>query len=118
MSEELLQKGYVSRKGRIKGDPIGPYEGFNLGATTIDQLRKYHIVPDRSYGKRGKNKPDGIVVDRRGDVPVVKFIVEFKDRKGLDSESRVKAFGEKLADEYCRPLACEFGGISDHTRNS
>ena len=118
MSEELLQKGYINSKGRIKGDPIGPYEGFNIGATTIDQLRKYHIVPDRSYGKHGKNKPDGIVVDRRGDTPAVKFIVEFKDRKGLDSESRVRAFGEKLADEYCRPLACEFGGISDHTRNS
>lgn len=118
MSEELLQKGYVNRKGRVKGDPIGPYEGFNIGATTIDQLRKYRIVPDLSYGKHGKNKPDGIVVDRRGDLPVVKFIAEFKDRHGLDSESRVREFGAKVADEYCRPLACEFGGISDHTRNS
>lgn len=118
MSEELLQKGYVNGKGRVKGDAIGPYEGFNIGATTLDQLRKYRIVPDRAYGKHGKNKPDGIVVDRRGNAPVVKFVAEFKDRHGLDSESRVKAFGEKVADEYCRPLGCEFGGISDHTRNS
>lgn len=57
MSEELLQKGYVSRKGIVHGDKIGPYEGFNLGATTLDQLRKYGIVPDRSYGKYGKRKP-------------------------------------------------------------
>ena len=118
MSEELLQKGYVNRKGRVKGDPIGPYEGFNLGATTLDQLRKYGIIPDRSYGKHGKKKPDGIVVDRRGEFPIVKFVAEFKDRGGLDSEIRVREFSEKVADEYCRPLLCEFGGVSDHTRNS
>ena len=75
MSEELLQKGYVRGKGRVVGDSVGPYEGFNLGATTLDQLRKYHIIPDRSYGKHGKKKPDGIVVDRRGDTPIVKFVV-------------------------------------------
>jgi len=118
MSEELLQKGYVNRKGRVKGDILGPYEGFNLGATTLDQLRKYGIIPDRSYGKRGKNKPDGIVVDRRGASPIVKFVVEFKNHGGLDSESRVKAFSEKVAEEYCRPLGCELGGVSDHTHNS
>jgi len=117
MSEELRQR-YADRKGRVKGDQVGPYEGFNLGSTTLDQLRKYRIVPEISYGKHGKNKPDGIVVDRRGDSPVVKFIAEFKDRQGLDSESRMKEFGAKVADEYCRPLACEIGGISDHTRNS
>ena len=118
MSEELLQKGYVSRKGIVKGDPIGPYEGFNLGATTLDQLRRYGIIPDRSYGKNAKKKPDGIVVDRRSGHPIVKFVVEFKDRGGLDSEVRVKEFSEKVADEYCRPLLCELGGVSDHTRNS
>lgn len=118
MSEELLQKGYVGPKGRVRGKLVGPYEGFSLGNTTLDQLRKYRIVPDRPYGKYAKNKPDGIVVDRRGDSPVVKFVAEFKDRHGLDSESRAKAFSEKVAEEYCRPLACEIGGISDHTRNS
>jgi len=49
---------------------------------------------------------------------VVKFVAEFKDRHGLDSEARIKSFGEKLAQEYCRPLFCGFGGISDHARNS
>lgn len=63
MSEELLQKGYIHR-GRARGESVGPYEGFNLGATTLDQLPKYGIIPDRSYGRHGKNKPDGLVVDR------------------------------------------------------
>jgi len=114
MSEELLQKGYVRARGRVRGDSVGPYEGFNLGATTIEQLRKYRIVPDRSYGKHGRRKPDGLVVDRRGESPVVKLVVEFKDLRGLHSETQLDAFAEKVADEYCRPLACEFGGMSDY----
>ena len=118
MSEELLQKGYVDRRGRVRGEPVGPYEGFNIGATTFDQLRRYNIIPDRSYGKLANRKPDGLVVDRRGKSPIVKFVAEFKDRGGLASEARVKEFSEKTADEYCRPLGCEFGGVSDHTRNS
>ena len=118
MSEELLQKGYINRKGVVRGEPIGPYEGFNLGATTLDQLRRHRIIPDRSYGKQSNKKPDGLVVDRRGPSPIVKFVVEFKDHGGLDSDTRLRAFSEKVADEYCRPLSCELGGVSDHTRNS
>ena len=118
MSEELLQKGYIDRKGRARGHAVGPYEGFNLGATTFEQLRKYKIIPDRPYGRRGKNRPDGIVVDRRGDTPVVKFVAEYKDIGGLTSAARTRDFGQKVAEEYCRPLACEFGGVSDHTHNA
>ena len=117
MSEELLQKGYV-RDGRVQGHPVGPYEGFNLGATTIDQLRRSRIVPDLPYGKRAKNKPDAIVVDRRSEIPVVRFVVEFKDQGVLGTEDRLRDVSEKLADDYCRPLHCDLGGVSDHSRHS
>ena len=116
MSEELLQR--YSRSDGIKGDTVGPYEGFNIGSTTINQLRQHHIVPDRRYGAIGKYKPDGIIVDRRGQSPLVKFVVDFKSQGELASESRVLELGEKVADKYCRPLDCEFGGISDRIRNS
>jgi type I restriction-modification system DNA methylase subunit len=118
MSEELRQKGYFSANGQVCGEQVGPYEGFNLGATTLEQLRQYGIIPDRSYGKHAKRKPDGLVVDRRSGVPLVKFVAEFKDIGGLNSERRTLEFSEKIADEYCRPLGCEFGGISDSLRNS
>jgi type I restriction enzyme M protein len=118
MSEELLQKGYIDPRGRARGEAVGPYEGFNLGATTLDQLRKYKIIPDQSYGRRGRNKPDGIVVDRRGQQPVVKFVVEYKNTGGLLSKDKTREFSEKVAEEYCRPLSCEFGGVSDHKHNS
>ena len=116
MSEELLQR--YTRAGVVEGDPVGPFEGFNIGATTINQLRRYHIVPDRRYGTVGKYKPDGIIVDRRGESPLVKFVVDFKDQGHLNSERRAVELGKKVADKYCRPLGCEFGGISDRVRNS
>ena len=68
MSEELRQKGYLI-KGKARGEPVGLYEGFNLGATTLEQLRQYGIIPDQSYGRFAKRKPDGIVVDRRNAIP-------------------------------------------------
>ena len=95
-----------------------PTKSSASGLLPINQLRRHHIVPDRSYGKHGRRKPDGIVVDRRGNSPVVKFVVEFKGQHKLNSENRVRAFGEKVADEYCRPLGCEFGGLSDRENNS
>ena len=115
MSEELLQKGYV-RDNQVHGHSVGPFEGFNLGATTIDQLRRFRIIPDLPYGKQAKNKPDAIVVDRRPETPVVKFVAEFKDQGTLGTtKDRLQGISEKLADEYCRPLHCELGGISDHS---
>jgi type I restriction-modification system DNA methylase subunit len=119
MSEELRQKGYLDKRGRANGEPVGAYEGFNLGATTIEQLRRASIIPDRDYGRFKKNKPDGIVVDRRASIPEVKFLVEYKDIGGLDSESRKMDFQNKVAEEYCRPLLCPFAAVSDsHHRTS
>lgn len=88
MSEELRQKGYLDKKGRVRGVPVGPYEGFNIGATTLDQLRRFGIVPDRNYGRFHTRKPDGIVVDRRAAEPIVKFVVDFKDRGILNSAEK------------------------------
>ncbi|MDP2409985.1 MAG: N-6 DNA methylase [Pseudolabrys sp.] len=117
MSEELRQRGYLS-KGRVRGVPVGPFEAFDLGNTTFDQLKRVGLIPDRSYGKLNNRKPDGIVVDRRGDQPLVKFVVDFKDRGVLDTPEKLRGWSEKVADEYCRPLSCEYGGVSDHKENS
>jgi type I restriction enzyme M protein len=117
MSEELRQKGYLDDSG-ARGVPVGSYEAFNLGSTTLDQLRRAKIIPDRDYGKYQTRKPDGLVVDRRGHEPVVKLVVEYKDFGKLDSEKETNSFIDKLAEEYCRPLDCEFGGVSDQRHNS
>ena len=43
MSEELRQRGYIGKRGVLRGLPVGPYEGFDLGATTIDQGVGFHL---------------------------------------------------------------------------
>jgi hypothetical protein len=54
------------------------YEGFNLGATTLNQIRRASILPKQAFAK-GTAKPDGLVVNRRRDTPEVKLIIEYKD---------------------------------------
>ncbi len=44
MSEEIIQRGYT-KHGLI----IGNYQFYNIGQTTINQLKKYKIVPNKDY---------------------------------------------------------------------
>lgn len=111
MSEELRQKGYLN--GKAKGAPVGEYEGFNLGATTLNQLRKAGILPKQSFGK-GTAKPDGLVVDRLKDTPEVKLIIEYKDYGVLRSASSRQAVFDKVVADYCLPLNCSLATISDY----
>lgn len=60
MSEELTQKGLTDH-----GLIIGNYEFYNLGSTTLNQLRKCAIIPDKDYQEYGTRKPDALLVDRR-----------------------------------------------------
>jgi len=113
MSEELRQKGYLKPDGHVKGDVVGDFEGFNVGASTLSQLRKAGIVPSRSFGARGSLKPDGLVVDRRGTTPEVKLVVEYKNRGELASDTARQGVFKKTAEDYCIPLTCPFAAISD-----
>ena len=118
MSKELRARGYVNARDKVRDIPIGLYEGFILGAKALDQLRQFGIVPDHSYDWHKDKKSDGLVVDRRGSTPSVKLVMEFKDCGHLDFAAQVQSFSEKVAGEYCRPLLCEIGGVSDRMRNS
>lgn len=112
MSEELRQKGYL-RKGKVRGDKLGPYESFNLGNSTLNQLREAGIVPDKSLGKKATLKPDGLVIHRTGSGVVAKLVLEFKDKGELDTEAKRAAIFDKTAREYCHLLECSLAAISD-----
>ena len=48
-NEELEQRGYI-QKGELRGDGYGPYESFNLGATSAGELVKCGLpvsIPDK-----------------------------------------------------------------------
>ncbi|MHB1509640.1 MAG: hypothetical protein ACYCST_07910 [Acidimicrobiales bacterium] len=60
MSEELRARGYL-RNGKVRGDTVGHYRGFILGATTLGQLAAAGIIPKRTYGRAGsRKKPDAL----------------------------------------------------------
>jgi len=54
MSEELTQKNLDKN-----GIQVLDYEYYNIGATTLSQLKNAKIIPGGSYGKYEKRKPDG-----------------------------------------------------------
>ncbi len=75
MSEELLQRGLVD--GGLK---IGDYEFYSIGSVTLNQLRKFKIIPNINYGDYDNNKPDAILVDRRNLNKIkVLLVIEYKD---------------------------------------
>lgn len=117
MSEQLRKQGYLNDGGVAKGDALGTYESFVIGDTTMNQLKKAGIVPKREYAKGvGGLKPDGLVVDRRDSrAPVVKLIVEDKDKGELDTEKKLNAVLKKCADTYCPALECDLFAVTDGT---
>lgn len=113
MSEELRQKGYLGPEGAVVGDAAGPYEAFNLGNSTINQLARVGIVPRRDYGKWATLKPDALVVSGVGSMPLVRLVVEFKNRGELDSDTKLGRALAKVAEAYCIPLGCTLAVVSD-----
>lgn len=115
VSEELRAKGYL-RKGKVRGDFLGNYRSFILGASTLGQLAAAGIVPKRAYGSARNRKPDGLIVDRRDPaMPQVVLVIEHKDSGELNSEDSRKAALDKAATVYCKALTCRLVALTDGT---
>lgn len=110
MSEEILKRGYDK-----SGDPFGKWELFTIGETTINQLKKFNIVPKKTYGSDGRRQPDEIVIDRRNGVPEVIAVVEFKSPQEFDSEKKKLAAVEQCVNNYCKLLDAKIGIVTDRT---
>ena len=110
MSEELTKKGY-EKTGTI----IGNYEYFDLGDSTINQLKKARIIPNRDYRKYGKRKPDGLLVDRRDNKNVIILcVIEHKDISDFDTEEKRKSAVEQCND-LCQELDAQVGIATDYS---
>ena|SRR3989344_1182019 len=82
MSEELIQRG-LTKNGLI----IGNYQFYNIGKTTLNQLKKYKIVSDKKFNGYGDRQPDGLLVDRRNKNKIkVLLVTEHKDNGKFNSE--------------------------------
>ncbi|QNG37426.1 N-6 DNA methylase [Geodermatophilaceae bacterium NBWT11] len=113
MSEDLRQRGYLAADGALRGDRVGPYEGFNIGNSTIRQLKAVGAVQDKLYASPTA-KPDGLVVDRRDpEHPRPILVVEYKDRGELGTEARRTTVFNKVAEVYNGQLDCSLAVVSD-----
>ncbi len=109
MSEELAQKG-LTEHGLI----IGNYEFYNIGATTLNQLKKYRIIPEKDYKEYGTRKPDALLVDRRNPERIrVICSIEGKPNEKFDSASK-KAAAIQQCNDLCQILEAEIGIATDY----
>ncbi len=79
MSEELLQRNLLE-----KPDKIGKYSYYNIGSTTIKQLKESGIIVNKAYKGIERRKPDGLIVFNKK----VIAIIENKDPKEFNSQKK------------------------------
>ncbi|MDT8783086.1 MAG: N-6 DNA methylase [Candidatus Bathyarchaeota archaeon] len=110
MSEELSQKGLTKH-----GLMIGNYEFYNIGCSTLNQLKKNQIIPDRDYKEYGTRKPDALLVDRRNKNQIkVICVIENKDNGKFSSENE-KTGSIRQCNDLCQELNAEVGIATDLT---
>lgn len=87
MSEELIQRGTVEK--------LGKWDYFNIGSTTIRQLKENGIIRNMDYGNYEKNKVDGIVVLKKNVIAIIEykkpseFNTKKKQEKAINQELEV-----------------------------
>lgn len=108
MSEELIQKGFTKT-----GVKIGNYEYYDLGASTLLQLKKYKIIPQKDYGEYSKRKPDALLVDRQNKKAVqVIVVIEYKNPPEFRNDKQQKEAIQQCND-LCQELNSKIGIITD-----
>ncbi|MFA5013230.1 MAG: N-6 DNA methylase [Candidatus Paceibacterota bacterium] len=64
MSEELIQR---------KKEKIGKYDYFNIGNTSLEDLKCNKIIPNKDYKEYKSRKPDGLIILGKKILGVVEF---------------------------------------------
>ena len=68
MSEELIQKDLIKNPAKI-----GKWNFYNIGATTIKQLKENGIIRNVDYGKEEKKKVDALIVQKKNVIAVIEY---------------------------------------------
>lgn len=98
-SEELKQGAFYF--------PIdGNYCYIKTGASTVGQLKKAGILPDKDYRGLLKNKPDGLIVSGKDEVRV---LIEYKKDGVFSSEKEAKEALRGKDNFWYYKLATELG---------
>ena len=60
MSEELIQKDLLNNPAKI-----GKWDFYNIGSTTIKQLKESNIIRNVDYKEIEKKKVDALIVHKK-----------------------------------------------------
>lgn len=80
MSEELIQRDLVAAP-----DHIGPWDYYNIGATTLKALKAAKIIPKKDYAEFETKKPDALIVKK----PVIVAAIEYKQPSELKTKKQI-----------------------------
>lgn len=90
MSEELLQRDLIKNP-----EKIGKWNFYNIGATSVKNLKEFGIIRNLDYGKEEKKKVDGLIVQKKNVIAVVEykkpseFKTEIQKKKAIEQELKV-----------------------------
>ena len=93
---------------------IGKYEYWDIGASTLDQLKSAKVVPDKDYGDYGKRKPDGLIIERHKKKIKVNVVIERKIPAEFKSSTQKKKTLEQCND-LCQELNANCGIATDNS---
>jgi type I restriction-modification system DNA methylase subunit len=68
MSEELLQRDLIKNP-----EKIGKWDFYNIGATSVKNLKEYGIIRNINYGKEERKKVDGLIVQKKNVIAIVEY---------------------------------------------
>ena len=108
MSEELFQKGYGEH-----GEIFGKYEYYNIGNTSLTDLKKFKIIPKVDYKEYESKKPDALLIDRRNKEKIIVIaVIEHKNFSEFNTPQK-KEKACKQCNNYCEVLKSKIGIITD-----
>lgn len=90
MSEELLQRDLQKNP-----EKIGKWDFYNIGATSIKNLKEYGIIRNVDYGSEEKKKVDALIVQKKNVIAVIEykkpseFKTEIQKQKAIEQELEV-----------------------------
>jgi len=90
VSEELIQKDLIKNP-----DKIGKWDFYNIGATTVKQLKENDIIRNVDYTNVEKKKVDALIVQRKNVIAVIEykkpseFNTKVKKQKAIKQELEV-----------------------------
>lgn len=68
MSEELLQRDLIKNP-----EKIGKWDFYNIGATSVKNLKEFGLIRKVNYGIEERKKVDGLIVQKKNVIAVVEY---------------------------------------------